>query len=164
MHKALVDDLQPGARLGKTLFNDRGALLLARGVALSPRFIEAIRARGFYAVHVLDGVADEVVPFDVLSDHLYADAVGAARDLFAKEMTPTAVRAAGDAPVGELDRNMWNSLDAMGVLSLLIPEADGGLGLDATFLVPILEEAGRVALPHPLVETAMVASPLVGAP
>jgi alkylation response protein AidB-like acyl-CoA dehydrogenase len=48
------------------------------------------------------------------------------------------------------------------VLGLLVPEDDGGLGLDETFLVPILEEAGRVALPHPLVETAMVAAPLIG--
>ena len=87
----------------------------------------------------------------------------AARDLFAKEMTPAAVRAAWDAPVGELDRGVWDSLDAMGVLSLLVPEAAGGLGLDETFLVPVLEEAGRVALPHPLVEPAIVAAPMVGA-
>jgi len=86
----------------------------------------------------------------------------AARDLFAKEATPAVVRAAWDAPVGELDRGVWDSLDAMGVLGLLVPEADGGLGLDETFLVPILEEAGRVALPHPLVDTAMVAAPLLG--
>jgi alkylation response protein AidB-like acyl-CoA dehydrogenase len=86
----------------------------------------------------------------------------AARDLFAKEATPAVVRAAWDAPVGELDRGVWDSLDAMGVLGLLVPEDDGGLGLDETFLVPILEEAGRVALPHPLVDTAMVAAPLLG--
>ena len=87
----------------------------------------------------------------------------AARDLFAKEATPAVVRAAWEAPAGELDRGVWDSLDAMGVLGLLVPEADGGLGLDETFLVPILEEAGRVALPHPLVDTAMVAAPLLGA-
>jgi alkylation response protein AidB-like acyl-CoA dehydrogenase len=86
----------------------------------------------------------------------------AARDLFAKEATPAVVRAAWDAPEGELDRGVWDSLDAMGVLGVLVPEADGGLGLDETFLVPVLEEAGRVALPHPLVDTAMVAAPLVG--
>ncbi len=86
----------------------------------------------------------------------------AVRDLFAKEATPAVVRAAWEAPAGELDRGVWDSLDAMGVLGLLVPEADGGLGLDETFLVPILEEAGRVALPHPLVDTAMVAAPLVG--
>jgi alkylation response protein AidB-like acyl-CoA dehydrogenase len=86
----------------------------------------------------------------------------AARDLFAKECTPAVVRAAWEAPAGELDRGVWDSLDAMGVLGLLVPEAEGGMGLDETFLVPILEEAGRVALPHPLVETAMVAAPLIG--
>jgi alkylation response protein AidB-like acyl-CoA dehydrogenase len=48
----------------------------------------------------------------------------------------------------------------MGVLTMLVPEEHDGLGLDETWLVPILEEAGRVALPHPLVETAMVAAPL----
>jgi alkylation response protein AidB-like acyl-CoA dehydrogenase len=87
----------------------------------------------------------------------------AVRDLLAKEATPAVVRAAWDAPPGQLDRGVWDSLEAMGVLSLLVAEADGGLGLDETFLVPILEEAGRVALPHPVVETAMVAAPLLGA-
>ena len=86
----------------------------------------------------------------------------AVRDLFAKEATPAVVRAAWEAPAGELDRGVWDGLDAMGVLGLLVPEADGGLGLDETFLVPLLEEAGRVALPHPLVDTAMVAAPLLG--
>lgn len=87
----------------------------------------------------------------------------AVRDLLAKEATPSVVREAWTAPEGELDRGVWDSLDAMGVLSLLVPEIDGGLGLDETYLVPILEEAGRVALPHPIVETAIVAAPLAGA-
>jgi alkylation response protein AidB-like acyl-CoA dehydrogenase len=84
----------------------------------------------------------------------------AVRDLLAKECTPAVVRAAWEAPPGQLDRGVWNSLDAMGVLTMLVPEEHDGLGLDETWLVPILEEAGRVALPHPLVETAMVAAPL----
>ncbi|MYE76997.1 MAG: acyl-CoA dehydrogenase, partial [Acidimicrobiaceae bacterium] len=37
---------------------------------------------------------------------------------------------------------------------------DTPLGLDETYLVPVLEEAGRAALPHPLTETALVAAPL----
>jgi alkylation response protein AidB-like acyl-CoA dehydrogenase len=84
----------------------------------------------------------------------------AVRDLFAKECTPAVVRAAWEAPAGELDRGVWDALDEMGVLTMLVPEDHHGLGLDETWLVPILEEAGRVALPHPLVETAMVAAPL----
>ncbi len=54
----------------------------------------------------------------------------------------------------------WGDLDARGVPSVLVPEADGGLGLDELFLVPVLEEAGRVALAQPLLETALVAAPL----
>ncbi len=84
----------------------------------------------------------------------------AVRDLLAKECPPSVVRAAWD---GELDRGVWDSLGAMGVLGLLVPEADGGLGLDETYLVPVLEACGQAALPHPLVETAMVAAPLLGA-
>jgi len=87
----------------------------------------------------------------------------AARELFAKEVTPAVVRAAWAASPGDLDRGVWNSLDAMGALTLLVPEVDGDLGFDESYLVPILEEAGRVALPHPIVETAMVAAPLIGA-
>ncbi|HVV35694.1 MAG TPA: acyl-CoA dehydrogenase family protein [Acidimicrobiales bacterium] len=99
--------------------------------------------------------------FSLAEDQVaFRDAV---RDLFAKEMTPADVRAAATAPAGQLDRGVWRSLETMGVLGLLVAEADGGLGLDESFLVPILEEAGRVALPHPIVESAMVAAPLVGA-
>jgi len=87
----------------------------------------------------------------------------AVRELLAKECPPAVVRAAWEAAPGQLDRGVWDSLAAMGVLDLLVPEADGGLGLEETYLAPILEECGRVALPHPIVETAMVAAPLLGA-
>ncbi len=86
-----------------------------------------------------------------------------ARELLAKECPPSVVRAAWDAPAGDLDRGVFDSLAALGVLDVLVPESAGGLGLDETFLVPVLEECGRVALPHPIVETAMVGAPLLGA-
>jgi alkylation response protein AidB-like acyl-CoA dehydrogenase len=85
------------------------------------------------------------------------------RDLLRKECTPDVVRAAWDAPAGQLDRRAWDALAEMGVLSVLVPEEDGGLGLDFTSLVLVLEETGRVALPHPVVDTAAVAAPLAGA-
>jgi alkylation response protein AidB-like acyl-CoA dehydrogenase len=85
----------------------------------------------------------------------------AARDLFDKKCPPEAVRAAWDAPAGTLDRAVWDRLAEMGVLATLVPEANDGLGLDELALVLVLEEAGRAGLPHPLVETAAVAAPLV---
>ncbi len=54
-------------------------------------------------------------------------------------------------------RRVWAQLAEMGVLGAAVPEADGGLGLDAVALVGLLEEAGRAALPLPLMETAFVA-------
>jgi alkylation response protein AidB-like acyl-CoA dehydrogenase len=85
----------------------------------------------------------------------------AVRDLLDKECTPATVRAAWEAPAGDLDRGVWDRLSAMGVLATLVPEAAVGLGLDEQALVLVLEEAGRAGLPHPLVETAAVAAPLV---
>jgi alkylation response protein AidB-like acyl-CoA dehydrogenase len=87
----------------------------------------------------------------------------AARDLFDKESPPEVVRAAWDATPGALDRAVWDRLTDMGVPATLVPEAAGGLGLDERALVLVLEEAGRAALPHPLVETAAVAAPLLAA-
>ncbi len=85
----------------------------------------------------------------------------AARDLLDKECAPAAVRAAGEAAPGRLDRRVWDRLAEMGVLATLVPEAHDGLGLDERSLVLVLEEAGRAALPHPLVDTAAVAAPLL---
>jgi hypothetical protein len=87
----------------------------------------------------------------------------AARDLFEKECPPAVVRAAWEAPAGALDRTVWDRLAEMGVPATLVPEAGDGLGLDEQALVLVLEEAGRAALPYPLVETAAVAAPLVEA-
>ena len=80
-----------------------------------------------------------------------------ARDLLAEMCPPAAVRAAWTAAP---DPAPWRALASAGALAVLVPESDGGLGLDETYLVPVLEEAGRAAMPHPLTETALVAAPL----
>jgi alkylation response protein AidB-like acyl-CoA dehydrogenase len=55
----------------------------------------------------------------------------------------------------------WPALVGMGLPGALVPEADGGLGLDETDLVPILEETGYAAVALPVVETVAVAAPLL---
>src|ERR1700712_1562647 len=80
--------------------------------------------------------------------------------LLAKECPPAVARAAGEAPPGELDRGVWNRFDEMGLLGVLLAESAGGLGLDECALVALLEETGRFVVPHPVVESAMVAAPL----
>jgi hypothetical protein len=85
----------------------------------------------------------------------------AVRDLLDKECPPDAVRAAWTAAPGRLDRTVWERLIEMGVPATLVAEADGGLGLDERSLVLVLEETGKAALPHPVVDAVAVAAPLL---
>src|SRR5436190_1920245 len=85
------------------------------------------------------------------------------RNVLTKACTPAAVRTAWGEGADRPDRAAWSSLAEMGVLEVVVPEADGGLGLDEVSLVLILQEAGYAGLPDPLVETAAVAMPLAAA-
>ncbi len=89
---------------------------------------------------------------------LFQDAV---RDLLANECLPDEVRAAWESDGPGRSDARWVALAEMGVLGLTTPEAFGGLGMDELDLVLLLEEAGRVCLPEPLVETVAVAAPLL---
>ena len=53
----------------------------------------------------------------------------------------------------------------MGVLSMMVPEADGGLGGDFVDAILLIEELGRAAVPGPVFETMAVGAPaLAGDP
>jgi alkylation response protein AidB-like acyl-CoA dehydrogenase len=60
---------------------------------------------------------------------------------------------------GGRDPAIWQGLVEMGLPGLLVPEAQGGLGLGLVEAVLIAREAGRVCLAEPLVDTAFVAVP-----
>ena len=83
-----------------------------------------------------------------------------AREFFEGECTAERVRELWDGETGH-SPELWNKLAELGLLGVLVPEDHGGLGLDETDFVLLLEEAGRAALPLPLAETAAVAAPLL---
>jgi len=86
----------------------------------------------------------------------------AVRDFLEKECPPSVVR---DAWTNDSGRSgLWAKLGALGVLGVLAPERDGGLGGDFLDLVLLLEETGRAALPEPVVEHAAVALPALEDP
>lgn len=85
---------------------------------------------------------------------------GAVREFLRKECTPETVRALwaderGHAPA------LWSRLAELGVTGALVPEAQGGMGLDERDLVLLLEEVGRAALPGPVAVCAAVVAPLL---
>ena len=84
------------------------------------------------------------------------------REVLERCCTPAHVRAAWHAN-GEAASQRWSELAAFGVLGVLGPEALGGLSLSDVEATLLLEEAGRAALPEPLLETAAVAVPVLSA-
>lgn len=84
------------------------------------------------------------------------------RDMLSKECPPSRVRAVWDDGSGH-DPALWAQLAEMGVLSMLVPESAGGMGGTEVDLVLLLEELGRAAVPGPVLETAAVVAPVLGA-
>jgi len=82
----------------------------------------------------------------------------AVRALLAHECPPEVVRAAWESDTGRTD-GLWAALAEMGVVGMTAPTSVGGLGMDETDLVLLLEEAGRAALPEPLLEHTAVGIP-----
>jgi alkylation response protein AidB-like acyl-CoA dehydrogenase len=82
---------------------------------------------------------------------------GAIADVLRDRCTPEAVRAAaagdGRAP------GVWAHLSELGALATLAPEDRGGMGFDEVAGTLLAYEAGRVALPDPFCEQALVAVP-----
>lgn len=88
---------------------------------------------------------------------MFRDAVA---DLLTNECPPEKVRWSWNDDKGR-DAQLWAALAAMGVIGLTAPEDNGGLGMNEVDLLPILTEAGRAALPAPLLETTAVVIPLL---
>jgi len=82
-----------------------------------------------------------------------------ARDLFEKESPPSRVRELFDG--GERDAGVWRAIAGVGLAGLAIPESLGGTGGDEVDVAVVMEEAGRAALPEPLLETAAIVAPVL---
>jgi alkylation response protein AidB-like acyl-CoA dehydrogenase len=80
------------------------------------------------------------------------------RDFLVNEVTPERVRAGWEAEGGR-SAALWAQLTELGLTGFTVPEAQGGLGMDAVDFVLLAQECGYVALPEPLVHTALVAVP-----
>ena len=63
---------------------------------------------------------------------------------------------------GGFSREAYGELAALGLTSLYIPEADGGLGLGPTEGMVVMQELGRGMVLEPLVQTLMVSAVLAG--
>jgi alkylation response protein AidB-like acyl-CoA dehydrogenase len=82
------------------------------------------------------------------------------RDFLAGECTAEHVRGQWETETGR-SPEFWSKLSEIGVLGLLVPEDQGGLGMSELDLALVLEETGRAALAEPVIATSAVAVPLL---
>ena len=82
------------------------------------------------------------------------------RDFLVKEVTPEKIRSSWALESGR-DPALWQQIAEMGLTGITVPEQYGGLGMSELDFVLLAQECGYVALPQPLVHTALVAVPLL---
>lgn len=88
---------------------------------------------------------------------LFRDSV---REFLSNEVTADSLRERWDMPGGR-NRELWAALADLGLTGMLVSEANGGLGMNEVDFVLLAEECGRAALPEPLVDTVLVATPIL---
>lgn len=88
---------------------------------------------------------------------LFCDSV---KDFLTTEVTADSIRSAWDSETGR-NPALWQQMVELGLTAMLVPEAQGGLGMNELDFILLAEECGKVALPEPLVETVLVATPLL---
>ncbi len=60
-----------------------------------------------------------------------------------------------EVPPAPYDENVWNKIVELGWTALAVPEEAGGLAMNMAAVAALAEEAGRVALPSPLIATLL---------
>lgn len=90
---------------------------------------------------------------------LFRDSVS---DFMRTEVTAERIRAAWDSDSGR-NPALWQQLAELGLVGITVPEEFGGLGMSSLDFVLLAQECGYVALPEPLVQTALVAVPMLDA-
>ena len=94
--------------------------------------------------------------FSFTSDQrLFAESL---RELLTNECPPSLVRSVWDDASGHSPA-VWSRLADMGVLSLLVPEAHGGMSGTFVDAVLLFQELGRAAVPGPVLEHMVVGAP-----
>jgi alkylation response protein AidB-like acyl-CoA dehydrogenase len=82
--------------------------------------------------------------------------------LLVNEVTTESIRARWETETGR-DEPLWMQFVGMGLTGLTVPEEFGGMGMNAVDFVLLAQACGYVALPEPLVDTVLVAVPLINA-
>ena len=82
MHLVSVDNVVSGAILGRSLYNERMDLMLATGYKLTDQILHLLQEKGFTYIYVMDQVADDIIPEEVINTTLRQAATKRVGDAF----------------------------------------------------------------------------------
>jgi HD-GYP domain-containing protein (c-di-GMP phosphodiesterase class II) len=74
MRKSPLTTVGAGSVLGKTLYNERGDVLLRKGAVLTDRYLSLLADKGFQTVHVQEPDTADIEIDDIVSEHVRANA------------------------------------------------------------------------------------------
>ena len=74
MRRVPLDRVESGAVLGKTLYNERGDVLLRRGAELTGRYVDLLREKGFGTIYLHDADTEDIDLDDIVSEHVRSTA------------------------------------------------------------------------------------------
>ncbi|MBI2942515.1 MAG: HD domain-containing protein [Chloroflexi bacterium] len=70
MRRVSIHHAEPGMVLARAIFNERGDTLLNASVALTDRYIQYLKDRGYVFLYISDGLTDDIEIEDIVSDRV----------------------------------------------------------------------------------------------
>ena len=108
MHRIGLTMVQPGSVLGKTIYNERGDVLLRKGAILSDRYIDLLGDKRFSTIYIQNEDTADIIIEDIVSEHVHQNATrNISRFLTVIE---NAARDLADLPLERLHSG-FNSID-----------------------------------------------------
>jgi HD-GYP domain-containing protein (c-di-GMP phosphodiesterase class II) len=87
-----IKDLKPGMMLGKSLFSEKGQLLLRAGFLFDAEILRLLRETGRSAVYILEEGTEDIIPEDIISEETRCSATQAFHETISKVAEAAAFR------------------------------------------------------------------------
>lgn len=133
MHPRELTQVRAGDVLGRTIYDDLGRPLLRAGTTLTEAYLHHLARRQLTAVHVRDGLADDVVPTDAVSHRVRATLAGHVADTFGQVSLLALERGRGHG-------GAQAAIDDLGEQPLPIADADALIGRLIAGVEELLDE------------------------
>lgn len=95
-----LDRVEPGMRLGRTIIDAGGKVLLTAGVTLNSAYCRRLKEKGYASIYVADGIEDDLIIPEVVSQETRIQAVSTTKAVL------TAMSSGGRGDLAKLRRDV----------------------------------------------------------